>query len=382
VIPRSESEVLAAYPELLEDDGGASLVTVARVLDAGYNLHRAPPAVRTMPRGRFPAHIRERLDELDHAQSASWVKPTRRWGIHTKFYAACLLVAAILLLAASHITDAGPKQGSITDLGKPTNSLPPRNPLSEFRHISTALKSHGLPEVLFVGTLVDDESAAERWPLVKALDQFGTLTGVAATSSASCNTASGTLVTAQNVHCLDPDKFPGKPTYDFSQAHYHSRYVTLVSKDLIDRGQHLHQILSRTEEALFDRYARFPGSSTWTDSVWQTALYSGGFTTQNGARGFPLLVIGSYQSSAAEVAIPGDLEPVVSSIPLAFPVIQQSLQRGKSVGDRRTGAPPTLVQDYNAEANVITALICHADGSKPTSVCGRAVIKTALKHVR
>jgi hypothetical protein len=381
MIPRSESQVRAAYPDLLEEERDEAALQVARVLDAGYNLHRAPAPIRTMAPRRFPAHIRERLDALDLVHTIEWNKPARRWGIHTKFYAACVLVAASLLVLASHITDAGPKQGSITDLGKPTNALPPGNPVAEFHHSSTALKSHGLPEVLFIGTLVDDSSSAERWPLVKALDQFGTLTGVTATSNAECTTNGG-IASAQKLQCFDPNKFPGKSTYDFSQARYHSKYVAFVSKDLIDRDQQLHRILSPAEEDLFDRYARIPGALKWQDAVWQTALSSGGFITGTGARGFPLLLAGSYVSSGAEVAIPGDLEPVVSSTPLSFSLIQQALQRGKASGDRRTGAPPTLIQDYNAETNAITAFICHADGSKPRSVCGRAVIKTILMHIK
>jgi hypothetical protein len=63
---------------------------------------------------------------------------------------------------------------------------------------------------------------------------------------------------------------------------------------------------------------------------------------------------------------------------LPFAVIQQSLQRGKSVG----GAVPTLVPDVNAEANIITALICHADARHPASLCARPAIRAILQNVR
>jgi hypothetical protein len=40
------------------------------------------------------------------------------------------------------------------------------------------------------------------------------------------------------------------------------------------------------------------------------------------------------------------------------------------------------VADINAEANIITALICHGDGMQPAKNCDRAVVKTILKHLR
>jgi hypothetical protein len=44
--------------------------------------------------------------------------------------------------------------------------------------------------------------------------------------------------------------------------------------------------------------------------------------------------------------------------------------------------PPTLISDVSAEANVITALVCHADHMQPKRVCGRAVIRKIVKHVK
>jgi hypothetical protein len=51
-----------------------------------------------------------------------------------------------------------------------------------------------------------------------------------------------------------------------------------------------------------------------------------------------------------------------------------------------TGSEPStlshLVEDVTAEANVISALVCHADGMNPKSVCGRPMITDILKHVK
>jgi hypothetical protein len=57
--------------------------------------------------------------------------------------------------------------------------------------------------------------------------------------------------------------------------------------------------------------------------------------------------------------------------------VQGSLATGKPAN----GIEQSLIPNINAEANVMTALICHADGSKPKSVCGRPVIKSLLRHV-
>jgi hypothetical protein len=51
------------------------------------------------------------------------------------------------------------------------------------------------------------------------------------------------------------------------------------------------------------------------------------------------------------------------------------LQQGRSIGSREAGTPPSLIADYNAETNVITAEICHADGLRP-------VIRGVLRHIR
>jgi hypothetical protein len=77
------------------------------------------------------------------------------------------------------------------------------------------------------------------------------------------------------------------------------------------------------------------------------------------------------------VAIPGDLTTMMG-MPLSFSTVLRSLQRGRAVGK----APQSLIQDYNAEANVITALICYADHLQPKAVCGRSTIRTILKHVK
>jgi hypothetical protein len=62
---------------------------------------------------------------------------------------------------------------------------------------------------------------------------------------------------------------------------------------------------------------------------------------------------------------------------MTFAQVQSALISGKEPWSNST-----LVADVNAEANAITALICHADGKKPASVCSRPAIKVILKHVK
>lgn len=70
--------------------------------------------------------------------------------------------------------------------------------------------------------------------------------------------------------------------------------------------------------------------------------------------------------------------PTYSAINASFSDVQESLVAGRAAG----GLPQSLVTDVNAETNIITALICHADGKQPGSVCSRPVIRGLLMHVR
>ena len=85
-----------------------------------------------------------------------------------------------------------------------------------------------------------------------------------------------------------------------------------------------------------------------------------------------------YLEVGAQIAIVGDLFQKQNTFPTSFDVVQKSLQTGRALGD----VEATLVPDFNEEANIITALICRADGSQPRRVCGRKAISKILKRVR
>ena len=285
---------------------------------------------------------------------------------------------AMFILGTGGSAVPGWAASDVTNLGATTTAVP--SSLASglgVRHLRTALRSGGKAELLFLGTLLDNGSTAERWPVVKALNQFGTLSGVSPVISRDCLYQVVALVPRLQCGPTEEHGFiTGLATFDWSHAVYHSRYLTFVHKDLIDQNLRMRAKLSPLERSLFNRYVARSGFNNYHDTVWHTAVDRP--TYQDGSRQFPLLAVGRYVETGNNVAISGDLNSSTGRLVLPFAAVQQSLMKGRAEG----GAPATLVPDYNAETNVITALICTADGLQPHTVCGRPVIRrilTALK---
>jgi len=239
------------------------------------------------------------------------------------------------------------------------------------------VQAGGKAELLFLGTLVDGGSAAERWPVVKALNQFGALSGVSSVISRDCLYQLVALV--PRLQCAPTEEHGfiiGLATFDWSHAVYHSRYLAFVHKDLIDQNLQMRAKLSPLERSLFIHYVALPGFNGYHDTLWHTAVDRP--TYQNGSRQFPLLAVGRYVETVSNLAIPGDLNSSTGRTVLPFAAVQQSLMKGRAEG----GAPATLVPDYNAETNVIIAMVCAADGLQPHAVCARPVIRTILTALK
>jgi len=304
--------------------------------------------------------------------------------MHTKLYTALAVAIAAIIVAATSVTIAGSKRNTLTDLGPPTNAFPPGIPTGGFRQIKTTLPSHGVPELLFIGTMVDERSAAERWAVVKALNQFGAFSRIDSAITRSCGYLTAYLNSrpqCRPAQVQGPRQgyTAGVPTFDWSHAKYTSRYLLFVHKDLIDENLTMRQTLSPLERSLFTRYVALSGYSTLYDAVWHTAIdLDTNQAMLQGSHRFPLVAVSRYVETSAEIAIPGDLYTSSSLAVLPFATVQQSLQKGRA----QHPASPSLIPDYNAEANVITAFICHADGLRPAQVCHRPVIKSILKHVK
>jgi hypothetical protein len=294
---------------------------------------------------------------------------------------------------------------NITNLGKPVDiqSTAAYFPLSGFHRVNTSLPTHGKPELLFIGAqgIRFERINVERWPVVKALQQFGSLTGINAVDRVCITLNSG------NMH----GQSCSIPTFDFTHARYRSRYLTFTSKDLVrstgvapgDYKDRLFQSLTPAENAIFTRYARFKGQPycSKTSASGHVTLYHCSkpidfllatifpYSTSPPARTLPLVAIGHYLQTVSQDVSPSDLTNLIPNTPppgeiiysgvtegLPFDTVRQALAGGKDPQNSN------LVENINAEANIITALICHADANKPASVCDRSAIKAILKRVK
>jgi hypothetical protein len=359
----TDNELRQAYPDVLSgvDTDRLCLVRDLHAIGHASRDLASADAGRGFENG-VPNH-----SPRDHRPvPSSRVRLSRLHGLAT--------LPAVLVLLALIASGAALAINNISNLGKPSNAVPLYLPIGSFRHAGPVLRQHGKPELLLIDTSIDGGSAAERWPVVKALSQFGTWSGLRAGTIPGCQLVN----LGKQINCKVPYGYMdvrGVATFDFSHAHYASRYATFVSKDLIDRALHFHLGLSSQQMALFNRYARPPGYPNFRDAVLQASLGGSGSIA---GRGLPLLVVGGYVESSANVVTPGDLESTRTTLGLPFSTIQRSLQRGRPVG----GAPTNLVYDVNGEANIITALICHSDRMQPKKVCGRAVIRKIVRHVK
>jgi hypothetical protein len=432
VTRRSEDEVRESYADLLEDETDAATIRLIADLDAGLTGSEPPPELwsgipsravsarrgastsgRTPSPGPSPAtqergsvagmagrRLRAPLAEVMRLRrgrpprlpSSESSHPSNRAATGGRPYAmdgdpadsgtgraaARLLHRKPLRLRWIHLpaiagllsllaVGVGFAVSNIANLGSPTNDVATL-PLGAFHPIRTALRQHGKPELLFIGTSVDAYTAAERWPVVKALDQFGTFAGLKMGAVAPCSADRESRVT-----CMPPAN-RSFVTFDWQHARYTSPYLVFVHRELIDSNGRVLQLPSSRELSLVKRYVAVPGYPNWHDTVWQTAENA----AQPDPHHFPLLLVDSYLETGAEVAIPGDLSEKAGSHALPFATIQDSLRTGKPIGQ----APASLISDFNEEANAITALICHADGKKPVSVCNRPSIKAILKRVK
>jgi hypothetical protein len=397
----SDAELRATYADLLEREADAQLVHLIDHLDTGY---------RVVDHGAMPLPPRLSPRSRDRWGRPPWYGGTLRdRPRHVLRYGPLIGLSAltVVLAIAVLLFNQAVASDNILDLGKPTSDVPTnyRFPLSGFHRAGPFLRSHGRPELLWIGTAWpgDTPSDFERWPLIKALTQFGSFFGIAP-ARPSCGQPVSGFVSNGKPTTETPCS---PPTFDWSHARYTSRYITFVPRDVIDARGHASFHLTAPEVRLFDRYVRLkPGNSL---AALSASIYIGptvNMTAKQELNHYPLIDIGRYLQTVSQVPLSGDLtgypawypagykDPTHAIPPalyyfhvLTFDQVRSALARGKLLTiPGPSGYPPTtypgLIPDVNAEANVITALICHADGSKPGKVCGRPVIRTLLKHVK
>lgn len=173
----------------------------------------------------------------------------------------------------------------VTCLGAPMDivSTEAYFPLSGFHRVPTFLHKGSTPELLFLGVEDSELSDIERWPVVKALDQFGSFSRVTPAKrfcgNASCSIAS----------------------FDLTHAEYRSRYIAFVSRDLVDASIRLYQRPSRKELALFNRYARPPKAGSYRNAVLAAAAGLAG------PRALPLVTVGGYLQTLSQIVNVGGL---------------------------------------------------------------------------
>lgn len=280
-----------------------------------------------------------------------------------KHPAGLILVLPVLTIASPNTAAAVTLQrpsvnDCVTCLGSPTSDLPYKPlPLGNFKRMPTSLQLQHKPEFLVLEGETNGQAAAERWPLVKALSQFGAFSDLRSIERKCLVLRGGTLNGATVCSA---------PTFDLPHAKYQSPYFNYVDKELIDDANTSHiNRLSAAEKRAFVRY--FPG---WRDPLAHYQL-------------FPVILAGNYIQVSSSIMTDGDLLGATTGDPVAFGLpfatIQQSLLQGRlqdSSGDIH------LVRDVNAEANLLTGMICHMDGRQPRAVCGRKPIRQILKRVK
>lgn len=230
-------------------------------------------------------------------------------------------------------------------------------------------RSHFRLEVRFIGEQLDQASAAEEWPLVKALEQFGSLTGLQALVSV-CNTPTAPRGVAT------PAQVCSNPTFDLTRTRYSSRYVDLVYRDLVNRNRDCAVgKLKGFDLSLFLRFGR--PVYRQASRLCSYAKLHGGLPAY-----LPLLLVAGYLQVGNFITVPGDFETPTGEgtatflTALPFDTVHAALQSGRDPSGTQ------LNYHVNAEANLIAALICHGDGRRPAKVCGRPVIKQYLRHVK
>ena len=220
------------------------------------------------------------------------------------------VVAASLLAACGEA--AAPAAAPNTSGGAPTAGT-----LQGFHRVfDSPHLSGGHPLTLFLGGQFCPFCASMRWPLVKALSRFGTLSGLG-----QINSQQGT------------DGFNSIGTYDLTKAAFHSDYVTLRMVEVADaNGNALQQPDAETTALLnqFDPQGSIPF----------------------------VFVGGAY----------------VAQLPYS-PALLQGKSFQQILSEVNASNPGEVGRAIDAEADGITAIICKTDGAQPSAVCNQQGIQ-------
>jgi hypothetical protein len=373
------SDLSSRYSDLLDgSDDPAFAHFLARVEEA--HQIEPPSAAQRLPSGEGSAttpplsggegmrHSLRRAPAL-RATQIRWRSTGTRLGI---------LLALVALISTGAVLAAT----TIFNLGKPTNAVSPNQyfPLSGFRYVK-GLQPPGKARVLFIGVLTPSPSnPSERWPIVKALEQFGTFSGLKPVERICFP-----ITEAKRDIC-------SPPTFDWSHATYRSRYVRFEERELLRATKTQgafkpYQRMNGEQLAIYRRFVRVPINLRDKFDPYNADMAE---YTQK----LPVVVTGNYVEGPSPIVLDGDFDEqlppggppptpasgftAAPSYPsgLSFAQIEHALQTQTDPKDTK------LVEDVNAEANVITAIICRTDGLRPSSVCGRPIIQQILRRLK
>jgi hypothetical protein len=175
-------------------------------------------------------------------------------------------------------------------------------------HGGSPLSIDGKPEVVFVSEESCPFCAAERWPVVVALSQFGTWSNLGATTSSST------------------DVYPSTATFSFRHADYTSPYLTLRTTELTDNAGHPLQPLTQLDNNLLARYDVPPYVNSADQSGAVPFLDIDNHYVLAGAQYDPQVLAGlSMQQIAAQLKDPAS--PVAKAVDASANVLIASINQ-------------------------------------------------------
>ncbi len=246
------------------------------------------------------------------------------------------LTSALASIPVSQLTAAGTAPTYVTT--SPFTATPKAAPITQ----------DNKPVLVYLGAEYCPYCAASRWPLIIALDRFGTFTGLGTTASSPY------------------DIWPNTNTFSFWKAKYTSPYLVFqpteatsnVCADLsgstcVNADYKTLQPLTALDKQLLTKYES--GQLSIPFLAW------GGKFTSAGALYSPTLInLGGTQSAPG-----GD--------PLTFQEVLNNLHI----------TPLTQAgQAILGTANIYTGAICDMTGGKPGSVCDTSVVKAAQAELK
>jgi len=198
-------------------------------------------------------------------------------------------------------------------------SVTPSPAIGNFQRVADPAVTPGQPvPVFFLSALYCPFCGAERWALVDALGRFGTWSNLNPSQSTA-----------------GVDGIAAVPTYDFVHAHYTSHYVAFTPRDVADAQGNPLEPLQLGEQSLVNRF--------------------------NPDGGIPFLLIDGAFAQLSSGYSPGLLAGK------SFAQVQGEVTSHTADG-----------QAIQHEADVITALICFADGRQPQNVCGTSTVQALV----